>query len=66
MPILNFLVGSGSTSSYIDAQILQDIGSLLTAIMGWITANTYLVVFFTIGLVFAGIGLFKGLKRSVR
>lgn len=66
MPILNFLVGSGSVSSYIDAQILQDIGSLLTAIMGWITANNYLVVFFTIGLVFAGIGLFKGLKRSVR
>lgn len=58
---------SGSTaSSFIDSQILTDIGTLLTSIMGWITANTYLVVFFTIGLVAAGIGIFKALKRAVR
>lgn len=55
-----------SSSSFIDSQILTDIGTLLTSIMGWITANTYLVVFFTIGLVAAGIGIFKALKRAVR
>lgn len=55
-----------TSSSFIDSQILTDIGTLLTSIMGWITANTYLVVFFTIGLVAAGIGIFKALKRSVR
>ena len=55
-----------TSSSFIDSQILTDIGTLLTSIMGWITANTYLVVFFTIGLVGAGIGIFRALKRSVR
>ena len=55
-----------TSSSFIDSQILTDIGTLLTSIMGWITANTYLVVFFTIGLVAAGIGIFKALKRAVR
>ena len=55
-----------TSSSFIDSQILTDIGTLLTTIMGWITANSYLVVFFTIGLVGAGIGIFRALKRSVR
>lgn len=60
------LLNAGTSSSFIDSQILTDIGTLLTAVMGWITANTYLVVFFTIGLVGAGIGIFRRLKKTVR
>lgn len=66
MALLQFLGNGTTSSSFIDSQILTDIGTLLTSIMGWITANTYLVVFFTIGLVGAGIGIFRRLKRTVR
>lgn len=60
------LLTGNTTTSFINSQILEDIGSLLTAVMGWITANTYLVIFFTIGLVGAGIGIFRRLKKTVK
>lgn len=59
------LTGSGS-ESFIDSNVLSDIGTLLSQIMTWITGNRYLVMFFTLGLVAVGIGVFKALKRAVR
>lgn len=61
------VLGNGeTTSSFINSQILTDIGTLLNSVMGWITDNSYLVIFFTIGLVGAGIGIFRRLKKTVR
>lgn len=53
-------------SSYLDSQVLTDLGTLVGKVADWITGNTYLAVFFTLGLVGIGISLFHKLKNIVR
>lgn len=57
---------SSTSSSYLDGQVLTDIGTLLTQVTTWVTGNTYLAIFFTLGLIGVGIGVFKALKRMLR
>lgn len=60
---LAFLTGDTSTS-LINADILTDIGTLLTQIWTWITGNAYLTVFLTVSLLGVALGLFGTLKRK--
>lgn len=53
-------------TTYLNSDILSDIGTLLTQITSWITGNVYLSVFFTMSLVIVGIGVFKSLRRVLR
>lgn len=55
-----------SSTSYLNGDILTDIGTLLTQITTWITGNTYLAIFFTLSLVAVGVGVFKSLRRVLR
>lgn len=55
-----------STQSYINSDILADIGTLLSQIGNWITGNIYLAVFFTISLIFLGIKVFHSLRGILR
>lgn len=54
------------SGSFLDSQIITDIGTLVTQVWTWITANAGLTVFFTLGLIGSGIGLFKSLKGAAR
>lgn len=64
MNLMNLL--TSSATSYIDSDILADIGTLLNQITTWITGNVYLAIFFTLSLVAVGIGVFKSLRRVLR
>ena len=44
------ILTSGS-SSYLDGQILTDLGTVISNVATWITGNVYLTIFFTLGLV---------------
>ena len=56
---------SGS-SSYLDSQILTDLGTVISNVATWITGNVYLTIFFTLGMVGIGVALFHKMKNIVR
>ena len=47
-----------TSSSLINSQFITDMGTILTDIIGWITANSYLSIFLTAGLISLGLHLF--------
>ena len=55
-----------TSSSLINSQFITDMGTILTDIIGWITANSYLSIFLTAGLISLGLHLFVNLKGAVR
>ncbi|MCQ2359378.1 MAG: hypothetical protein MJ055_04885 [Phascolarctobacterium sp.] len=59
-------MGAIADASYLDSQVLTDLGTLVTQVTTWISGNTYLSIFFTLGLVGIGIALFHKLKNIVR
>lgn len=60
------IADSTTTNSFLNSDILADMGTLLTQVTSWITGNTYLSVFFTMSLIAVGCGLFRVLKRILR
>lgn len=54
-----------SSTSYVDTQVVTDIGSLMSTVTGWISSNPYLTIFFTMTLVGASIGIFKAVKNAM-
>ena len=55
-----------TSTSYLDSQILTDLGTVISNIATWITGNVYLTIFFTLGLIGIGVSLFHKLKNIVR
>ena len=55
-----------TSTSYLDSQVLTDLGTVIGQVATWITGNTYLTVFFTLGLVGIGVALFHKMKNIVR
>ena len=55
-----------TTSSYLDSQVLTDLGTIIGQVATWITGNAYLTIFFTLGLVGIGVALFHKMKNIVR
>lgn len=55
-----------TTQSYLDSQILTDLGTVISQIPTWIGNNKYLVIFFTLGLIGIGVSLFHKLANIVR
>lgn len=55
-----------SDPSYLDSQVLSDLGTILGKVSEWISGNTYLAIFFTLGLVGIGVALFHKMKNIVR
>lgn len=62
MPVL----GDSTVTSYINDDILTDIGTLFTTITNWMTGNPILSLFFTLSLVAVACGIFKGVRRILR
>lgn len=52
--------------SYLDSNILTDLGTIISNVATWITGNSYLKVFFTLGIVGIGVALFHKMKNIVR
>lgn len=55
-----------SLSDYYDSNLVTKIGQLVTTVLGWITSNPILALFFTmsmIGFAFVVIGWLKGAIR---
>lgn len=63
--MINYALLSGS-SSYLDSQVLTDLGTVIGQVAAWITGNTYLTIFFTLGLIGIGVALFHKMKNIVR
>lgn len=65
----NLVLGSGSstpTFDYVNEDVISSIGELVTTVLGWITANPILAIFFTmtmLSLAFVVIGWLKGVIR---
>lgn len=38
-----------ASASYLDSQVLTDLGTIISNVATWITGNTYLTIFFTLG-----------------
>lgn len=55
-----------SSSSYLDSQVLTDLGTVLSQIPTWIGNNKYLVIAFTLGMIGIGISLFWKMRRILR
>lgn len=58
--------GEQSLANYIDTGLITKIGTMITTIVGWITSNPVLALFFTVSFVFLGfklIGKLKGLMK---
>ena len=55
-----------TSTSYLNSDILDDIGTLITQLGSWITGNTYLSIFFTMSLIAVATGVFKSLRRILR
>lgn len=53
------------STSLINDQVVDDIGDILTTVLGWITSNSILTLFLTLSFVGIGIGVFRSLKSSI-
>lgn len=69
MGILHAIATTSSSTSladYYDSTLVTKIGTLITTVLGWITSNPILALFFTmsmIGFAFVVIGWLKGAIR---
>ena len=64
------ILGSGSETTpafeYVNEDVINSIGDLVTTVLGWVTSNPILAIFFTmtmLSLAFVVIGWLKGVIR---
>ena len=70
IPYILLTSGSGSSdptlANYIDTGLISKIGTMITTIVGWITSNPVLALFFTVSFVFLGFKLIGKLKGVMK
>lgn len=68
MPLAKVLATGGSTSSidYVNEEVVSELGSLVTTIFGWVTANPILTVFLTMSMIAIGFVIIGWLKGVVK
>lgn len=60
------LDGAVPTIDYVNDSVVSELGTLVTTIFGWVTANPLLTVFLTFSMISIGFALIRKLKGVVR
>lgn len=65
---LGLISGSSTTTAidYVNEDVVEELGGLISTIFGWVTANPILTVFLTMSLISIGFVLIGWLKGVVR
>ena len=59
------IIGTSETVQYINTDIVQQLGTFVTTIFGWVTSNPLFMVFLTVSLIGLGFGIVRKLKGVV-
>lgn len=58
--------GSQTTIDFVNDNVVSELGSLVTTILGWVTSNQLLMVFITFSMISIGFALIRKLKGVIR